>query len=337
MEEEAEAKNAAAWQRGRRALGMAAALLAGTHLNLERRRPVRLMRPCWHALVLHMHGARSRREAERAREEGLARRGGDAATLARELAQCDAAQEAVHSAAWGVVGRAAAAEAGRGEVERRQLRRELAEAEAEGARLLAVVRQREQSLDSLATAARESKLAVRRGVEAQAARVQAEAEASVARVRLECEAALKRVSGQREAEARARQREREAVSSALHEGDEAAAQQRQESAAREQGWLVAAAEAKAAAEARLIEVERRAAAERVAAESEHAERLGAAQRQLQQADPTPSLTRAPVHPSPLTPHPTPLTPRPSPRPTLCSPTPHPSPHAPHPSPLTPHP
>ena len=54
MGEEAEVQLLAAWQRGRRALGMAAALLAGSYIATERRRPLRLLRPCWQALALHM-------------------------------------------------------------------------------------------------------------------------------------------------------------------------------------------------------------------------------------------------------------------------------------------
>ena len=54
MGEQADAQLLAVWQRGRRALGMAAALLAASYLATERRRPLRLLRPCWQALALHM-------------------------------------------------------------------------------------------------------------------------------------------------------------------------------------------------------------------------------------------------------------------------------------------
>ena len=76
------------------------------------------------------------------------------------------------------VGRATAAEAGRGVVDRLQLRSELLQAEEEVARLQEQLRRREASLGALASAARDSKIAARRSAALAAARLRGEVEAN---------------------------------------------------------------------------------------------------------------------------------------------------------------
>ena len=206
----------------------------------------------------------------------------------------------MHSAAWGVVGRATAAEAGRGVVDRLQLRTELLQAEGEVVWLQEQLRRREVSLGDLASAARDSKIAARRGAALAAARV----EAGVARLRLECEEAVEAALGQgrehgvmAQRTAAAEVRERGLLSAVLQGGEaerevseaDAMVLQRAEAdhrareaegAAREATLRCAAADTRAAAEAQGVEAERRAAAAQVAAESEHAEAMGGWQRQL---------------------------------------------------------
>ena len=193
IKEEGEAISAAAWQRGRRALGMAAALLAGTHLASEKARRARLLKLCWRAMVLQAHGSRVAREAAAEREADAARRRGEVAAVAAELAECDARQAAQTSAAVGVAGRATAAEAARGVIERAQLRSELLASEAEALSLRQSLLARESALESLTVAARESKDAARRGAQEAAARIEAAAAEEVCcETRSETEAKPKR-------------------------------------------------------------------------------------------------------------------------------------------------